>query len=97
MLRTGRTDNVKTVYPPYNFVIAGGGGYNYVRDQDGVSSGLARMRHRKVRSTKTRDGYYVRDGIVTGCHGFCLYRHGRVTGRHGYVFHHGLSRVLLYK
>ena len=22
--RDGRTDNVKTVYPPYNFVIAGG-------------------------------------------------------------------------
>ena len=23
------------------------------------------------RSTKTRDGRNVRDGIVTGCHGFC--------------------------
>ena len=22
--RDGRTDNVKTVYPPYNFIIAGG-------------------------------------------------------------------------
>ena len=31
MRMDGRTDNVKTVYPPYNFVIAkggGGGGYN---------------------------------------------------------------------
>ena len=26
----GRTDNVKTVYPPYNFVIAGGYKYEWI-------------------------------------------------------------------
>ena len=34
------------------------------------------------RSTKTRDGYNVRDVIVTGCHGFSQYSHGNVTCCH---------------